>query len=321
MQIRILTATDVQKALPMPKAIEKMKSAFGQFSAGKAQVPLRTRLHTDKGVTLIMPAYLSKSRDLAVKIVSVYGDNPTRNLPTVAATVLALDPDTGLPLALMEGDALTALRTGAAGGLAADLLARRDASRVALFGAGIQARSQLAAVMAVRSVTSLKIVERSPTAAQKLTADLGASHPGLAVSIAVSPREAVQDAHIVLAATTTRTPLFDGNDLRPGTHVTGVGSFTPEMQEIDATTIARARVVVDSREACLAEAGDIIMAKAAIHAELGQIVNGDEPGRLNDTEITFFKSVGLAAQDAAAAAEVLAQARQNNLGTLIDMSG
>ncbi len=152
MKIRILTADDVRAALPMKKAIEAMGSAFGQFSAGDATVPLREKVPSHKGVTLIMPAFLHKSEDLAVKIVSVYPDNPTLGLPTVAGTVLVLDPQTGMPTAFMEGDSLTAIRTGAAGGLAADLLARPDAATVALFGAGVQARSQLQAVMAVRKI-------------------------------------------------------------------------------------------------------------------------------------------------------------------------
>ena len=127
-------------------------------------------------------------------------------------------------------------------------------------------------------------------------------------------------ADIVLAATTATTPLFDGKDLKPGTHVTGVGSFTPQMQEIDATTIGRARVVVDQRDAAMAEAGDIIIGKATIDAEIGEIINGDQPGRQNDREITFFKSVGLAVQDAVTAAAVLKAAEKMNLGTVIKMS-
>jgi len=124
----------------------------------------------------------------------------------------------------------------------------------------------------------------------------------------------------VLAATTTTTPLFDGNDLKPGTHVTGVGSFTPQMQEIDATTIRRARVVVDQRDAAMAEAGDIIAGKAVIDAEIGEIINGDKPGRQSDDEITFFKSVGLAVQDAVTAGAVLKSAEEKGLGTVIQMS-
>jgi ornithine cyclodeaminase/alanine dehydrogenase-like protein (mu-crystallin family) len=326
MEIRILTAADIRAALPMGAAIEAVGKAFAQFSAGTAEVPLRTRLHTEKGVTLLMPAYLGDSRDLAVKIVSVYGDNPALGLPTVAALVQVLDPDTGMPKAILEGDTLTALRTGAAGGLAANLLSRSDATRLTLFGAGVQSRSQLQAVLAVRSISRVDIVDLNPAAARKLADDI-ATWPGAPeVFLTADAAVAVKKADIVVAATTSRVPLFDGNDLCPGTHVTGVGAFTPEMREIDAATIGRARVIVDSREACLAEAGDIIAAmaenpaEADISAEIGEIVNGSRPGRQNDDEITFFKSVGIAAQDAAAAGAVLVAAEEKGLGQLIRLA-
>jgi ornithine cyclodeaminase/alanine dehydrogenase-like protein (mu-crystallin family) len=320
MQIRVLTATDIRSALSMRAAIDAVATAYAQLAAGKATMPLRSRVNTNKGVTLLMPAHLHQSGDFAVKIVSVYGDNPQLGLPTVTATVLALDSRTGMPLALLEGDSLTALRTGAAGGVAARYLARPDAETVALFGAGVQARAQLQAVMAVRGVKRVLIVDPLESAARRLCTEISGQPEAPEMMIAESAQSAVAQADIVLAATTTTTPLFDGNDLKPGTHVTGVGSFTPQMQEIDARTIARARVVVDQREAAMAEAGDIILGKAAIDAEIGEIVNGDKPGRRDDEEITFFKSVGLAVQDAVTAAAALRAAQEKNLGTLIDMS-
>lgn len=320
MQIRVLTATDIRSALSMTAAIDAVARAYAQLSAGKATMPLRSRFHTDKGVTLLMPAHLHESGDFAVKIVSVYGGNPELGLPTVTATVLVLDPQTGMPLALMEGDSLTALRTGAAGGVAARYLARKDAKTVALFGAGVQARAQLQAAMAVRTIARVLIVDPFQAAAQRLADDISTWSGAPQAILADSPQAAVAQADIVLAATTATTPLFDGNDLKPGTHVTGVGSFTPQMQEIDAHTIRRARVVVDQRDAALAEAGDIIIGKAVIDAEIGEIINGDKPGRQSETEITFFKSVGLAVQDAVTAAAVLKAAEAKKLGTVIQMS-
>ena len=138
MKIRMLAAADVKAALPMPKAIEAMKQAYVQFSTGRATVPLRTHVPTEKGVSLLMPAYLHDSRSLGVKIISIYEDNPKQGLPTISATVMVLDPETGFPLALMDGGSLTAIRTGAGGGAAADVLARKDARNVALFGAGVR---------------------------------------------------------------------------------------------------------------------------------------------------------------------------------------
>ncbi len=320
MKIRILTADHVREVLPMPKAIAAMKRAFGQLSARQTEIPLRGGVATEKGVTLMMPAFLHQSRELAIKIVSVYGDNPQMGLPTVAGLVLVLDPQTGMPLALMEGTSLTAIRTGAAGGLAAELLSRKDAGTVALFGAGVQGRAQLQGVMAVRTIHKVFILDASMNQAEKMAAEImqWPSHPDIVLRPNV--REAVSQADIVIAATTSRTPLFDGNDLRPGTHVTGVGSFTPEMQEIDENTVRRARVIVDSRQACMAEAGDLIIPGAVISAEIGEIVNGIFPPRQNDQEITFFKSVGVAVQDAAAAATVLTEAVQKGLGTEFSLS-
>jgi len=320
MKITILTAGDIETALPMQAAIEAMRSAFGQLADGEAVLPLRSHLPTAGGVTLVMPAYLQRSRDLGIKIVSVNEPNASRGLPVVSAVVLVVDPETGVPAALIEGTRLTALRTGALGGLAADLLARPDASRVTLFGAGVQGRSQLEAVCCVRSVKQATIVDRSENAARRLAQEVAAWPDAPQVQVTADPQEAVRSTDIVIAATTARTPLFDGRALPPGTHVTGIGSFTPEMQEIDAETVRRARVVVDQREACLAEAGDLIQAEATIDAEIGEIVTGRRPGRTSPEQITFFKSVGVAVQDAAAAGAVLAAAREKNLGTEVELS-
>lgn len=318
--IRLLTAADVRAALPMPAAIAAMRRAFGQLSAGEAEMPLRARVQTPDGVTLVMPAYLRQSQELAVKIVSVFGGNPARGLPAVPATVLVMDPATGLPRALIEGAALTAIRTGAGGGLAAELLARPDAHRVAVFGAGPQAHTQLQGVLAVRPVTEVFVISRRHATAERFAAEIAAWAPALRVHTGVAAAEAVRAADLVITATASATPVFDGHALRPGTHVTAVGAYTPAMQEVDAVTIARADwIVVDSREAALAEAGDLIIPNARIDAELGEIVNGRQPGRPSAEAITLFKSVGVAAQDAAAAGEVLSAAEALGLGTVVSL--
>ncbi len=318
MKIRILSAADVTAALPMPKAIQVMRRAFSQLSAGETETPLRARLETEKGLTLLMPAYLKQSREMGVKIVSVFAENPSLGLPVVNAAALALNPQTGQPLALLEGNSLTAIRTGAGGGLAADLLARQNATTAALFGAGVQARAQLQALLAVRKISQVYLISRSRSSAEKLAAEIARWPDAPAVTLAESPRQAAQNADVVITATTSPTPVFNGADLKPGAHITGVGSYTPQMQEVDAATVLRAKVVVDSRAACLAEAGDIIIPNAPIHAELGEIINGQKPGRQSAEEITFFKSVGVAAQDAAAASAALAEAERLGLGTVVD---
>jgi ornithine cyclodeaminase len=320
MQIRILTIDDVTAALPMPKAIEIMKHAFGQLSAGQATVPLRSKISSDKGDTLLMPAYLRGSQDLGIKIVSIYKDNPIKGIPTVTAIVIVLDSQTGQPRALIEGDSLTAIRTGATGGLASEFLAPRNAKRVALFGAGVQARAQLQGLMAVRSIAQVNLFDRSASAAQKLAGEIASWADAPAVNRVSNAKEAIQNVDIIITATTSSEPVFDGNEIKPGTHITGVGSYTPQMQEVDETTVRRARIVVDSREACLAEAGDLIIPKATVDAELGEIINGVKPGRQSDEEITFFKTVGVAVEDAAAAAAILSEAEKNELGTVLEVS-
>ena len=338
MPIRILSAADVRAALPMPKAIDAMRHAYSQLSAGKATAPPRQHLSTDKGVTLIMPAYLPESSEFGIKVVSVYDDNPNIDLPRITATVLVLDPTTGTPKAFMDGASLTAIRTGAGGGVAADLLARKDATTVGLFGAGVQARAQLQAVMAVRNITCVNLISRTQTSAQQLATEISTWTDVPEVNLVSKPQQVVEDADIVICATTSGTPLFDGNDLQPGTHITAVGTFVPEKREVDTTTIRRAhRIVVDSREDCLAEAGDLIIPNAEIKsllrtqkqaskapqrtfAEIGEIINGNKQGRQSDDEITFFKSVGVAVQDAVAGAAVLAAAEAKELGILVEMA-
>ncbi|MDE0554645.1 MAG: ornithine cyclodeaminase family protein [Candidatus Poribacteria bacterium] len=320
MSIRILSASDVRDALPMPKAIDAMRHAYSQLSAGKAIAPPRQHISTDKGVTLIMPAYLPERSDFGIKVVSVYDDNPNLNLPRIAATVLVLDPATGVLKAFMDGASLTAIRTGAGGGVAADLLARQDAKTVGLFGAGVQARAQLQAVRAVRDITCVNLISRTQTPAQQLATEISEWTDAPEVNLVSTPQQVVENADIVLCATTAATPLFDGHALQSGTHITAVGTFVPEKREVDTTTIRRAhRIVVDSREACLEEAGDLIIPNAEIDAEIGEIVNGDKPGRQSDDEITFFKSVGVAVQDAVAGAAVLAAAEAKGLGILADL--
>ena len=321
MPIRILSASDVRAALPMSKAIDAMRHAYSQLSADKATAPPRQHLSTDKGITLIMPAHLPERSEFGIKVVSVYDDNPNLGLPRISATVLVLDPTTGAPKAFMDGASLTAIRTGAGGGVAADLLARKDAKKVGLFGAGVQARAQLQAVMAVRNITSVNLISRTQISAQQLAAEISEWIDAPEVNLVSTPQQVVENADIVLCATTSATPLFDGNALQPGTHITAVGTFIPEKREVDTITIRRAhRIVVDSREACLEEAGDLIIPNAAIDAEIGEIVNGDKPGRQSDDEITFFKSVGVAVQDAVAGSVVLAEAEVKELGVLVEMA-
>ena len=321
--IRILSREDVRQSLPMHEAIEAMKAAFAQLSTGQADVPLRVALEAPRhnGVTLFMPAYLPADDRMAVKIVSVFNDNPARGLPLIHALVVVVDATTGKPAAVMDGTYLTALRTGAASGAATDLLARQDARTAAIFGAGVQGRTQLEAVCAVRPIQAAWVYDVVPEQASVFAAEMG-QRLSLPVQVAGTPSEAAYQADVICTATTSTSPVFDDADVRPGTHINAVGAYTPQMQEIPVETVLRAKVVIDHRESSLAEAGDLLiplqqgrMTETHIHAELGEIAAGLKPGRASAEEITFFKSVGVAVQDVAAASAALEAAQRLGLGT------
>lgn len=329
MKLRILTAADVRRALPMGLAIEAMKSAYRSLSSGEADIPQRSAvsLNDPQALALLMPATVKNENQMAVKIVSVVPGNTERGLPTIHAVVLALDPSTGRPLALLEGASLTAIRTGAGSGAATDVLARSDAETVAIIGTGAQAQTQLQAVCTVRSIRQVLVFSPNRAHRNKFVQRVKDRPPVPAEVRAVdSADDAVRQADIVCTATTSATPVFDGQVLAQGAHINAVGSFQPHMQEIDLETIKRSLVVVDSMEAALQEAGDLIgpiqrgeWTRSSLHAEIGEILNGAAPGRADPDQITLFKSVGVAVQDVAAAALAIERAEQLNIGQVVDL--
>lgn len=319
-ELRLLSAADVRVAVPMEEAVDAMRRAFGQLSSGDAQVPLRTSVEGEGGVMLVMPGRLRADEAMGAKVVSVFEGNRERGLPAVSALLLLVDPATGIPRAVLEGEALTALRTGAASGLATDLLARGDASVLTVFGAGVQARTQVEGVRAVRPIRELRIVSRTRASAEAFAREV----EGVEVRVLDDPAVAVRGAQVICTATTSSEPVFPGEAVDPGTHVNGVGSFTPSTREVDDNLVRRARVVVDSREAALAEAGDLLLpmergvfSASDVHGELGEIVNGSLSGREDDRQVTFFKSVGSAAQDLAVGRRALERAGSQGIGTVV----
>jgi ornithine cyclodeaminase len=326
----ILNADDVRRALPMNEAIEATKQAYASLSDGRAVVPLRTHLSipNSEAVSLFMPAYVDSKNNqaLAIKVVSLFPDNPSRGLAFIPATVLVFAPQTGQVLALLEGSSLTAIRTGAAGGAAIELLARKDSQVVAIFGAGAQGRTQLEAACTVRNIKTAFIFDPDHEKSKTFTDEMKGKGPITTdIRAAHSAKEAVENADIICTATTSLTPVFDDADIRAGTHISAVGSYTPEMQEIPAATIQRAKVIVDSRAAAMEEAGDLIQPisaglfnKSHIQAELGEVVLGQKAGRETADEITYFKSVGIAVQDAMAAQIALNNAQKMNIGKEIE---
>jgi ornithine cyclodeaminase len=314
----------------MQDAIEAMKQAYASLSNGTAVVPLRTRLPIPRhdGLSLFMPAYVqtTDSEALAIKVVSLFPKNLERGLAFIQAAVLVLEADTGRTLALLEGSSLTAIRTGAASGASIDLLARKNSKVVAIFGAGAQGRTQLEAACTARRIESVFIFDTDPDKARTFAKELAGRGPIPGdIRVTVSSWAAVENADIICTATTSTTPVFEDGDIKPGTHISAVGAYTPVMCEIPAGTVQRARIVVDSRLASLEEAGDIIQpiraglfTESQIHAELGEIVLGKKEGRKSESEITFFKSVGIAVQDAMAAQLALQNARKMMLGKEVD---
>jgi len=326
----ILNAEEIRRALPMDQTIDAMKEAFASLSSGIAVVPLRMRLPISNhdAISLFMPAYMrtDSGEALAVKIVSLFPKNPSRGLAYIQAAVLVLESDTGRAIALLEGSTLTAIRTGAGSGAAIDLLARKESKVLAIFGAGPQGRTQLEAACAARNIETVYIYNSTRAKAQALAEQMaGYNSVPKNIIVANSPNEAVENADIICTATGSTSAVFEDKDVKLGTHISAIGGYTPEMQELPVETVARSRIVVDSYATVMEEAGDIVKAiqagliqESSIHAEVGEIVLGKKSGRQSQDEITFFKSVGNAVQDAAAAQLALKNAREMKLGTEVE---
>lgn len=327
----LVNRDEARRLLSMREAIDAVEGAFRAHAAGRVRMPQRAvvEVPAHAGIHLSMPAWVGGAEEgLGLKVVTVYPDNPAaRGLPTVMAIMVLNDPSSGAVLAIMDAGYMTAVRTGAAGGVAARYLARAGARTAGIFGAGVQAETQLEAICAVRPIEAATVYDSDPARASNYVAAMS-RRLSIDVKVASEPREAVTGKDIVVTATTSPRPVFDGAWLEPGQHVTAVGAHTPATRELDTVTITRSRVVVDLVEACLAEAGDIIipiregaMGTGHIHASLGEVVSGQKPGRQSEEEITVFKSVGLALQDVAVARLVYDKARASGAGTEFSFSG
>ncbi len=316
--MKIFSAEDVRKFLPMPDAIAAMRDAFAQLSGGRVTLPPRQHLDApaEHGTALVMTCHSAVQKLFVLKFLTVFSGNRQRGLPLIQALVILADGTTGEHLAIIDGASLTAIRTGAASGLATELLARPDATTAAVFGAGVQARTQLEAVCCVRPIRRAWVFDADASAADRFAAAMS-RHLGLPVGRAADPAQALTDADIICTATTSPVPVFDDRHVKAGAHINAVGAYRPTVAEIQVATVRRARVVVDHRASALEEAGDLLVPLRAgvigeeyFATELGQIVLGQKPGRTSADEITLFKSVGVAIQDLCAAARVLANARQ-----------
>jgi len=313
----------------MEDVIEVVEDGFRQCALGNVLMPVRQTIVLGRynGMMLMMPAYVNGEIDaMGQKVVTSYPDNPqSHNLPTILATIQLLDPKTGTCLAMMDGTSITAMRTGAASAVATKYLAKKASSRVAILGAGVQAETQLIALSKVRDISTAKVFDLS-TDRKKSYCRKMSSALEFDVQPAESPEEASRNSDIIVCASTSKTPLLDRKWLAPGTHINAIGSHAPNAREVDSATILSSKLVVDSREAVLKEAGDIItpikegiITASHIWAELGEIVIGRKAGRTADQEITLFKSVGLAFQDISTADLAYRHAIRRNIGTSVDI--
>jgi alanine dehydrogenase len=320
----LLSRSDVQRALTMKDAIELVERGFVEFGEGGVDMPQRPVIFVPEqdGLATFMPAYIRGLGALAVKTVTAFKNNPQKGMPTIYGTVTLLDPETGVPLSIMDGGYLTAVRTGAASGVATKHLAREDARVAAIFGAGVQGRTQLEAICTVRDIEEVRVVDKDQKAAERFVKEMAGRDPIPAkVAVADSPQDALAGADVVATATTSPSPIFDGDDLSPGAHVNGVGSHAPKVRELDTKTVVRSKIVCDWVDACLVEAGDLLipieegaLEASDIHGGLAEVISGKLAGRESDEEITLFKSVGLAFQDAVTALETYRKARDMGLG-------
>ena len=323
----LLTRYEVMKVLEMSDCMDIIEKAFAELASGTAVLPLRINITPPDGLALYMPAYLKEIGALACKVVSIYKNNPIKyNLPTTIATVFLQNIETGDVICTMDGGYLTAVRTGAASGVATKYLARNDnGQKAGIFGAGVQAKAQLWAVATARDLAKAYVYDIVDEAVTKFIKEMSLKL-NLEIVKADSPDHILKEADIICTATSSPIPIFDGNNVREGTHINAIGSHTPNARELDTAIIERSKIIADSYEACLNEAGDIIspiqegaIDKSHMHAELGEVITGKKPSRTNDKEITLFKSNGLAIQDAATAKLVYDKALRARIGTEIEL--
>jgi len=321
----VLDEATVRSLLPMDDLIATMGQALKEFSAGRVTQPLRTVLEVGEAKSFfgVMPAYVPSQQALGTKLVTVFGSNLARGLPSHLATILLLDAETGALVAIMDGRYITEARTAAVSAVSVQHLARRDAAVMAILGAGVQARSHLEAIARARSLREVRIWSRTPASADRFVAEM---QPHTAATLHRSPsaQDAVLDADIIVLVTASPEPVVFSSWVQDGAHICAVGACRPTQREMDPILVARADLYVDSRAGGLAEAGDIVLAireglidAAHIRGELGEVVSGTVPGRRDEDRVTIFKSLGMAVEDVVAAQLAYDKARQAGLGTEI----
>lgn len=320
----LLRESHLRKLLTMRDLIPLMARTLATFSAGGAVQPLRSVTDVKRhGAFLgVMPAYLAGDSDeaLGLKAVAVYPGNAARHLPTHLATILLLEPATGVLRAVLDGRLITEMRTGALSAAATDRLARRDARVFAMLGAGVQARSHVEALREVRAPAEVRVWSRTPAGAERFASEMR-ERLGVRVTITGSPEQAVRGADVICTVSGSTTPIVEDAWVSPGAHINSVGAPRPDQRELATDVVRRARLFVDSREGALTEAGDVIgpikegaITERHIVAEIGEVFAGRHAGRESQDELTLFKSLGMAVEDVATARFAYARAQAQGIG-------
>jgi ornithine cyclodeaminase/alanine dehydrogenase-like protein (mu-crystallin family) len=325
----ILNQAEVERLLPMRACVDLMAETLATLARGDAVLPLRTILliPESKNAFGVMPAYLGTPKAIGAKIITVYPDNHGTAFDSHQGAVLLFDPQNGSLAALMDATSITTIRTAAVSAVATRLLARENASRVAIIGSGVQGHAHLEAICAVRPIVSLVAWSRNADHAEEL-ARVARERFHLEAVVAQTVEQAVRGADIVCTTTSAREPVLFGEWLSPGTHVNVVGAAGRSMREIDSVSVIRSRLYVDRRESALKESGDILapledgdIGPEHILAEIGELLIGRGDGRRNDQDITLFKSLGLAVEDLASAAYIYEAALHAGVGVTVDLGG
>lgn len=323
----LLSRANIKEVFTMKDAIEADKTAFQLFSEGKTDVPLRTQIVSEKqnGTFLFMPSYVPDLDAAAVKVINIFPDNIDKGLASAPAQVLLVDGKTGYINALLDGVTVTQFRTGAASGVALDVLGRKDAKKGALIGTGGQAATQLEAMVCARDLETVYVFDQNPERTKDFSAQMNDELKAYGAQIlpAATSDEAISDADLIVTVTPATSPVFDGSKVKAGATVSCVGSYQPHMQEMDPVILERAsKIYFDSEEAVLSEAGDILIpledgtiTKEDFTGDIGEVLMGKIGGRENDEEIIVFKTVGIGAQDLVTAQKIYERALKEKVGT------
>lgn len=319
----VLSEKQVQSLIDIEELIAALTQAHIQYSTGKAVMPVRlvVPLPDIQGRITSMPGYLNEDKALGMKVVTYFQNNPQHNLPAILATIMLFSAETGKMIAVMDGAYITAIRTACASAMATNALANPQTPVLGILGAGVQARAHIQALARVRNVTRITIYSPSGASAASLKREME-NEVSVAIEVAKSAEEVVRASDLLVTVTTAKEPIVKPEWLKPGVHINAVGSHRPDLREIDGATLKRVTLVVDSREAIMAECGDILLALKeksvgddVIHGEIGEVLAGAKLGRSSVNEITLYKSVGIAIQDVAAAQLVYHKALERNVGT------